>query len=98
MSEVSDLLYSLHDGSMTVQEVAARFRTVKWPKAPTRPQTYEAVMTADMGDPTPELEGSFDEVSAAYATNQITEEQYAVLAKAAAQGFPKSKPSGSVKK
>lgn len=91
MSKVTELLDELHDGSKSVDEVAAEFSSMSWPKGPARPTTYLALAKADMGDPTPEVDGSFDEVSTAYALGRIDDKQYAVLAKAAA-GKPSEKP------
>lgn len=98
MSEVTDLLNKLRAGTLPLDKVAEAFKTRKWPKGPAKHTTYEALATADMGDPEPAVEGSFDEVSAAYALGQITDKQYAVLAKAAAAASPKKEESGRAKK
>lgn len=83
MSDVTELLDALSRGDKTVDEVATEFRTLPWKKGPKRPDTYQGLVKAEESDPEPQVDGSFDEVSTAYALGRIDDEQYAVLAKAA---------------
>jgi hypothetical protein len=86
MSEITDLLAQLRAGSMSLEEVAARFRQRRWPgrDMASSPNAQE-VFAAEERDPEPLLEGSFEEVHAAYMRHELTKDQYAVLAKAAAE-------------
>lgn len=72
---VTGLLDELVAGTKTVEQVAADFRTRTWPVRP--------AVTSDVADPEPLLEGSFDEVAAAFHARRITIEQYATLQQAA---------------
>jgi hypothetical protein len=84
-NEVADLLDALHQGSMTLDEVAERFRHRSWPtrKRP-QPRSFLEAAAADLEDPDPYIPGSYDDVVAAYDRGQLTDDQYAVLAKAIA--------------
>lgn len=85
MSEITDLLAQLHAGSMSLEEVAARFRRRRWPsRDAASSRDAEEVFAAEERDPEPLLEGSFEEVHAAYVRNELTKDQYTVLAEAAA--------------
>jgi predicted DsbA family dithiol-disulfide isomerase len=86
MSEIADLLARLRAGSMSLEEVATRFRDRQWPARGAAPSgdAHEA-FAAEERDPEPLLEDSFEEVHAAYMRHELTKDQYAVLAKAAAE-------------
>jgi len=82
-NEVKDLIAALRDGSLSLEEVAQRFRERSWPRTkPRRPTTYLELAEAANRDPEPDVPGSFDEVLAAYDRGEITEDQYWVLADA----------------
>lgn len=86
MSEITDLLAALRAGSMSLEEVAARFRRRQWPggdRASSR--NDRGTFAEEERDPEPLLEGSFEEVHAAYMRHELTKDQYAVLAKASAE-------------
>jgi hypothetical protein len=86
MSEVTDLLAQLRAGSMSLDQVAARFRDRQWPtRDVAHPRTAQEAFAAEERDPEPLLEGSFDEVHAAYVRHELTKDQYTVLAEAAAE-------------
>lgn len=86
MSEVTDLLAQLRTGSMTLEEVAARFRARQWSTRDVPPSgTAHEALVAEQRDPEPLLEGSFDEVDAAYIRHELTKDQYVVLSQAAAE-------------
>jgi hypothetical protein len=85
-NEVADLLAALHEGTLSLSEVADQFRTRSWPTRPVlRAQTHLDLAKADLRDPDPYLPGSHDDVSAAYDQGKLTDEQYAVLAAAIAE-------------
>ncbi len=86
MSEVTELLARLRDGSMSLEEVAQRFRQRHWPhRKVASPTTAHEAFAAEERDPEPLLEGSFDDVYLAYMRHELTKEQYAVLADAVAE-------------
>jgi hypothetical protein len=87
-NEVADLITALRDGSMSLDEVASRFRDRSWPrtKAPP-PATYLEMAAAALEDPEPYKPGSFDQVAAAYRQGELTRDQYRVLAEAVAESF-----------
>lgn len=85
-SDVTDLIDALRDGSMTLEEVAQRFRERTWPGRPTpRPSSYVELATAAISDPEPDLPGSFSEVTSAYDRGKLNRAEYRVLAEAAAE-------------
>jgi hypothetical protein len=85
-NEVADLIQALHSGSMSLEEVAQRFRERSWPRRRTQePQTYLELATAAQQDPEPYVPGSFDDVVAAYDRGQISNDEYEVLSEAVAE-------------
>lgn len=88
MSEVTDLLIGLRDGSMTLEEVAGRFRQRSWPdvRSP-RPTTAHELFALAEQDPEPYMEGSVDELYTACDRGWVSDEQYVVLAQAIADGM-----------
>ena len=85
-SEVTDLITALRDGTMTLDQVAERFRQRPWPpRAAPPPATYLELATAAQQDPPPDVPGSFDEVTAAYDRGELTRAAYRQLAEAAAE-------------
>lgn len=87
-NDVDDLIASLRDGSMSLEEVAQRFRERTWPrtKAPS-PTSYLEMAAAAQQDPEPYVPGSFDQVAAAYRRGEMTRAQYRTLAEAAAESL-----------
>jgi hypothetical protein len=86
MSDVSELLESLQNGTMSLDEVARRFRERSWPrrrKSP--PETYLELAAAAQQDPEVYISGSFDDVAEAHQNGRITDEQYTVLSEAVAE-------------
>jgi hypothetical protein len=84
-SEIPELIAALRDGSMTLDEVAERFRQRAWPQRTTLPPaTYLELAAAAQQDPPPDVPGSFDEVTAAYDRGELTKVAYRRLAEAAA--------------
>lgn len=87
-SEVADLLAGLHDGTATLEQVAARFRERHWPRTkPPRGITASERSARAEEDPDPYVPGSFDDVAAALHRGDLTREQYQVLAEAAAESM-----------
>lgn len=84
-NEVVDLLNALHQGTMTVDEVAQRFRTRTWPRR-RRPasDSYLDALAAEFQDPDPYIPESFDDVIAAYDQHKISREQLRILSEAVA--------------
>lgn len=85
-SEVTDLITALRDGTMTLDQVARRFRERSWPRrtAPP-PATYLELAAAAQQDPEPYVPNSFDDVVAAYDLGKVSDEEYAVLSEAVAE-------------
>jgi hypothetical protein len=87
-SEVADLITALTNGSMSLDEVAQRFRERSWPrKRKPAPATYLEMAIAAQEDPEPYVPGSFDDVLAAYDRGELSRTQYRVLAEAAAESL-----------
>lgn len=93
MSAVTDLLDQLAAGEVQLDEVTADFRSRVWPQTPRdEPRDADEVFTRDLQDPEEPPEGSFKDVAAYYAMGKIDDQQYAVLAAAAAEAM-KEAPS-----
>jgi hypothetical protein len=84
--EVSDLIKALQDGTMTLEQVAQRFRERKWPrrKRPPPASYLEMAMRAQE-DPEPHVPGSFDDVVDAYDRGDLSLSEYRVLSEAVAE-------------
>lgn len=84
-NEVKELLNALHEGNMTLDEVAQRFRMRKWPRRQKSDPTSYLDMAADeLQDPDPYIPGSFDDVAAAYHQKRLTRDQFRALSEAVA--------------
>jgi hypothetical protein len=85
-SEVSDLIRSLRDGTMTLEQVAQRFKEREWPRR-RRPAatSYLDMATRAQEDPEPYLPGSFDDVAAAFHRGDLSRDEYRVLSEAVAE-------------
>ena len=87
-SEVVELIQALREGTLTLDEVAQRFRERTWPPSkPPAPKTGLEWASATLRDPDPHIPGSFDDVVAACDRGEISEEQYQVLAEAVADAI-----------
>jgi hypothetical protein len=85
-SEVSDLIKALRDGTMTLDQVAQRFRERKWPRRRQKPPTSYLEMAARaQEDPEPYDPESFDDVTAAYHRGELSDGEYDTLAEAMAE-------------
>lgn len=84
-SEVTELMSALRDGTMSLDEVAQRFRARSWPRrGRPRPTSYLELAAQAQEDPEPDIPGSFDEVTAALYRGEISDDDYEVLAQAMA--------------
>jgi hypothetical protein len=87
-TDVTELIVALQNGSMTLEEVADRFRERSWPRRNTeRADTYLDLAAAAERDPDPYLEGSFDDVAAAFHRGELSDVQYEALAQAMAESM-----------
>jgi hypothetical protein len=88
VSEVTELLAALQNGTMTLDEVARRFRERSWPRTKPPPAaSYSEMAARALDDPRPDVPGSFDEVVAAYDRAELTRQQYRALAEAVAESL-----------
>lgn len=84
-NEVKDLLNALHEGNITLDEVAQNFRARNWPRRQkSNPASYVDMAAAELQDPDPYIPGSFDDVAAAYHQKKITRDQFRALSEAVA--------------
>jgi len=85
-TEVTELINALRDGTLTLDQVAERFRQRSWPRRATPlPSSYLEHAVAAEEDPEPYAPNSFDDVVAAYDLGRVTDEEYAVLSEAVAE-------------
>src|ERR1700723_3338120 len=79
-SEIPELIAALRDGSMTLDQVADRFRERSWPRRTSPlPTTYLERAAAAQQDPEPYRPGSFDDVAAAHQEGRLSDHEYEVL-------------------
>jgi hypothetical protein len=84
-NEVGELLNALHAGTMTIDQVAQRFRERNWPRRQRpEPTSYAEMAAEEAQDPDPYVPGSYDDVAAAYHSGRLSEAQYATLVQAIA--------------
>jgi hypothetical protein len=87
-NEVTDLLSALHEGTLSLDDVARRFRDRTWPRRDTTwPTTYRELAARSQEDPEPYEPGSFDDVAAAFHRGDLSSEQYQVLSQAMAESM-----------
>jgi hypothetical protein len=87
-SYIATLIVALRSGTMSLDEVAQKFREYSWPRTGrSDPETYLEMAAGAQQDPEPDIPGSFDDVIAAYDRDELTRVQYRTLAEAAAQSM-----------
>jgi|ERR1700683_1548436 hypothetical protein len=85
-NEVTDLLAALRDGTMTIDEVAQKFKERAWPRRQRpEPGSYLEMASQELEDPEPYVPGSYDDVAAAYHRGELSDQQYTVLIEAIAE-------------
>jgi hypothetical protein len=85
-SEVSNLINALRDGTMTLDEVAQRFRERQWPRRRRPPPaSYLEMAARAQEDPEPYDPNSFYDVTEAYHRGELSDSQYDTLAEAMAE-------------
>jgi hypothetical protein len=95
-TEVTELIAALRNGSLSLDEVAQRFRERTWPRTrKPAPASYMEMAAAAQEDPEPYVPGSFDELAAAYRRGELTRAQYRALAEAAAESLRDEQRGGS---
>jgi hypothetical protein len=84
--EVNELLSQYKSGELTLDELAQRFRTRRWPrnKRP-KPETYLEMAARAQEDPAPYVPGSWDDVAAAFFRHELSTDEYEVLSEAVAE-------------
>jgi hypothetical protein len=86
--EVVELIAALRNGTMNLDQVAERFRKRSWPRrSPKGAESYLDLAAAAESDPDPYLEGSFDDVAAAFHRGDLSDDEYEVLAQAMAESM-----------
>lgn len=85
-SEVSDMLKALREGTMTLEQVAQRFREREWPRRKrSAAASYFEMAARTQEDPEPYVAGSFDDVAAAFHRGDLSGSEYRVLSEAVAE-------------
>lgn len=87
-NEVADLLSALRDGTMSIEEVARRFRERDWPRRGTaRPTSYIELAIQAQQDPEPYVPGSYDDVAAAFHRGDLSLDQFDLLSETIAESM-----------
>jgi hypothetical protein len=87
-NEVTDLLGALRDGTMSIDEVARRFRERDWPRrGPAQPTSYIELAIQAQQDPEPYIPGSYDDVAAAFHRGDLSLDQFDLLSEAIAESM-----------
>lgn len=85
-NEVADTLTALHEGTISIDEAARRFKERHWPRrSQSEGRNSKNLAEIQLTDPDSYLPGSFDDVTLAYNRKIISEEQYEILARAMAE-------------
>jgi hypothetical protein len=87
-SEIAQLIAALRSGTLSLEEVAQRFRKRSWPRRNTPlPTNYLELAASAQQDPEPDIPGSFDEVDAAYEKGELSDDEYDTLAAAMSESL-----------
>jgi hypothetical protein len=85
-SDVEVLLDRYKAGELTIDELAQRFRSRRWPRIThPEPKTYLEMAARAQEDPDPYVPGSWDDVAAAYFRHDLSDHDYKVLSEAVAE-------------
>jgi predicted RNA polymerase sigma factor len=87
VSEVTDLIGRYKAGELTLEELAERFRSRRWPRTapPLRPSSYLEMAARAQEDPGSDVPDSFDDVEAAFFRHELSAEEYELLRRAVAE-------------
>jgi hypothetical protein len=87
VSEITNLIGSYKSGEVTLDELAERFRNLRWQRRspPLRPADYLEMAARAQEDPGSDVPDSFDDVEAAYFRHDLSAEEYEFLRRAAAE-------------
>lgn len=88
MSDVTDMIAAYRRGTLSLDELAQRFRDRTWPSRRLSPLALQEAYKRELQDPEPIAEGSFDEVASAYLQGEISSQEYDILARAAGEATP----------
>jgi hypothetical protein len=87
-NQVAALLSALRDGTVSVEEVASRFRELSWPRRDERrPASYIELAIQALQDPEPYIPGSYDDVAAAFHRGDLSLDQFDLLSEAIAESM-----------
>jgi hypothetical protein len=89
VSEITDLIARYKAGELSLDELAARFRTRQWPitPSPPGPSSYLEMAAQAQDDPGSDVPGSFDDVEAAFFRHELSVEEYELLRRAAVEAM-----------
>jgi hypothetical protein len=96
VSEITDLIDSYRAGELTLNELAERFRSRRWPRAspPLRPSSYLEMAARAQQDPGSDVPDSFDDVEAAFFRHDLSAEEYERLRRAVTEALGTEDQSG----
>lgn len=88
-NEVTDLLDKYKAGDLTLDELAQRFRTRRWPRRMKTPpaQSYLERAARAQEDPDPYEPNSFDDVEAAFFHHELSVHEFDTLKAAMAEAL-----------
>lgn len=80
------MIKALRDGTMSLEQVAQRFRERDWPRRRQPPAaSYLEMAARAQEDPKPYVPGSFDDVAAAFHRGDLSRDEFRVLSEAVAE-------------
>jgi hypothetical protein len=87
-NEVTDLLVALRSGTMSIEDVASRFRERSWPRRnQSDPAGYLELAKQAQQDPEPYVPESYDDVAAAFHRGDLSIDQFDLLSQAIADSI-----------
>jgi hypothetical protein len=84
VGEITDLIASYRAGELTLEELAERFRSRRWPRRspPLRPSDHLEMAARAQEDPDSDVPDSFDDVEAAFFRHELSAAEYKFLRRA----------------